>query len=130
MVMGELEDVTINADPDRITQVLTNLISNAIKFSPADSSVVVSGIKKEHFYHFAVTDRGPGISSKDQGRLFGKFQQLDSTDTRSKGGSGLGLAISKALVEQHGGRIGVESSAGNGSTFWFELPLENEAPLA
>lgn len=120
--IGRIEEATISADVDRITQVLTNLIANAVKFSPPATSVTVSGEKVDGFYRYAVHDQGPGISVKDQARLFGKFQQLDSTDSRSKGGSGLGLAISKALVEQHGGEIGVESEPGKGSCFWFKLP--------
>jgi PAS domain S-box-containing protein len=121
--LGEFQEATISADIDRITQVLTNLIANAIKFSAAGGCVSLSGVLQDKSYRFSVRDHGPGISPKDQQRLFGKFQQLDSTDSRSKGGSGLGLAISKALVEQHGGKIGVQSELGKGSTFWFELPI-------
>ncbi len=69
-----------------------------------------------------VTDHGPGISAEDQKKLFGMFQQIDSSDTRDKGGSGLGLAISKAIVEQHAGKIGLTSKTDEGSTFWFQLP--------
>jgi signal transduction histidine kinase len=69
-----------------------------------------------------VSDRGPGIPADKRPLLFGKFQQLDSSDSRKKGGTGLGLAICKAIAEQHGGSIGVESEPGVGSTFWFELP--------
>ena len=110
-------------DPDRVSQVLINLIANAIKFSPTGSkiTVVVKDVNKT--MHFAVSDEGPGIAEKDKEKLFLKFHQLDSSDTRPKPGSGLGLAISKTIVELHGGTIGVDSVVGRGSSFWFILPL-------
>lgn len=110
-------------DPDRISQVLTNLISNAIKFSASESSISVKVETGDRMIRFSVTDQGPGIDPSDFDKLFVKFQQLDSSDTRSQTGSGLGLAISKTLVELHGGQIGVDSKKGSGSTFWFLLPL-------
>ncbi len=114
----------IIADEDRIVQVLTNLLSNAIKFSPPDTRVQmkISTLPSGNV-RFAISDDGPGISEADKSRLFNRFQQLDAGDRRSKGGTGLGLAISKAIVEQHGGSIGVNSEVGLGSTFWFELPM-------
>ncbi|MBU6450332.1 MAG: PAS domain S-box protein [Cyanobacteria bacterium REEB67] len=113
-------------DRDLINQVLTNLISNAIKFSPADGQVEVSlDVSNDHSIRFAVHDQGPGIPAAQAHKLFGKFQQLDSSDTRSKGGTGLGLAIAKAIVEQHGGAIGVDSVEGEGATFWFTLPRQS-----
>ena len=81
--------------------------------------------RSEHVFRFSVSDAGPGIPEDQKHRLFGLFQQLDSSDSRPKGGTGLGLAISKTIVEQHGGEIGVQSNPGKGSIFWFELP----APL-
>lgn len=114
----------IVADEDRIMQVLTNLLSNAIKFATANTNVEVEVTTlPSGNVRFAITDDGPGISDIDKSRLFNRFQQLDSGDRRSKGGSGLGLAISKAIVEQHGGTIGVHSVVGKGSTFWFDLPM-------
>jgi PAS domain S-box-containing protein len=111
-------------DEDRLVQVLTNLVSNAIKFSPPGSSVEVRVEEGPGRIRFSVVDQGPGIEPEDLSRLFGKFQQLDSTDARRRGGSGLGLAICKAIVEQHGGRVGVDSEPGHGSVFWFELVQE------
>ncbi|MBS1993166.1 MAG: CHASE3 domain-containing protein [Cyanobacteria bacterium SZAS LIN-2] len=112
-------------DRDRIVQVLTNLIGNAIKFSPSGGTVKVVAQTLEHeggrYVRLSVSDQGPGIAEAEKDKLFHLFQQLDSSDSRPKGGTGLGLAISKALVEQHGGAIGVDSSVGQGSTFWFEL---------
>ena len=118
-------DQLIVLDRDRIVQVLANLISNAIKFSPRGETVIVSvePINDKECVRFSVTDKGSGIRADQMHRLFGKFQQLDSSDTRAKGGTGLGLAICKAILEQHGGSIGVESEPGHGSSFWFELPL-------
>lgn len=110
-------------DIARVNQVLTNLVGNAVKFAPEHSQVTITAETKEGRMRFAVTDEGPGISAEDQPKLFGKFQQLDSSDTRPQQGSGLGLAISKLLVELQGGEIGVTSYVGTGSTFWFDLPL-------
>ncbi len=118
-------DDPIRLDRDRITQVLTNLISNSIKFSPKSSVITANSERTGEHVRFSIQDQGAGISAKDLPKLFGKFKQLDSSDSRSQGGTGLGLAISKALVEQHGGTIGVQSEPGKGSTFWFELPLKD-----
>jgi PAS domain S-box-containing protein len=121
---GPPVNACINADLDKATQILTNLVSNAIKFSLPDSQVMIETHRlSSGFVRFCVRDQGIGISSKDLPKLFEKFQQVDSSSSRRKGGTGLGLAISKALVEQHGGSIGVDSQLGKGSTFWFELPV-------
>ncbi len=114
---------TVAADWDKITQVITNLVSNAIKFSPKGSTVTVLSENAGSMIRFSIVDCGPGIAECDMVRLFDKFQQLDSSDSRPVGGTGLGLAISKALVDEHGGKIGVISVLNKGSTFWFELPL-------
>jgi signal transduction histidine kinase len=104
--------------------VIENLLSNAVKFSPAGSEVRVKLIESgDRITRLEVTDVGPGISADNLPKLFEKFQQLDSPDHRSHGGTGLGLAICKALVEAHGGRIGVISEVGKGCTFWVEMAL-------
>jgi PAS domain S-box-containing protein len=113
---------SFSADRDRIVQVLTNLVSNAIKFSLAGSAVEVEATAIASTLVFAVHNKGPGIPAADRARLFARFQQLDSGDNRRRGGTGLGLAISKAIVEQHGGRIGVRSEPDVSTTFWFEIP--------
>lgn len=112
----------IHADRDRIQQVLTNLLSNAIKYSPMDGTVkVVLGVEDQQL-QFAVVDQGKGIAPEDQELIFEKFRQATSPENPLVKGTGLGLAIAKALVEQHGGRIGVRSAPGQGSTFYFTLP--------
>jgi PAS domain S-box-containing protein len=116
----------IVADEDRIVQVLVNLLSNAIKFSPAGSKVTIETSQLDGQIECRVIDRGRGIAPEAQGRLFKRFQQVDSSDRRERGGTGLGLAISKAIVQEHRGEIGVESVLGKGSTFWFRLPAESE----
>jgi len=114
----------VRGDEDRLVQVLTNLVSNAIKFSPSGGRVEVQLRPTPlQALRFCVRDEGPGIPEESLPKLFGRFQQLDGGDARRKGGTGLGLAISKSIIEQHGGRIGVDSKVGAGSTFWFELPL-------
>ncbi len=112
----------INGDHDRVVQVLTNLMSNAIKFSPEGGRVMVLLAPVQGRVRFSVIDAGPGIDPADIPKLFQKFHQLDPSDTRARGGSGLGLVIAKRLVEAHGGQIGVDSSIGDGSTFYFEIP--------
>jgi PAS domain S-box-containing protein len=109
------------ADPDRVLQTLTNLISNAIKFSPEGATVWLGVDARGDEIVFAVRDEGRGIPPDKLELIFERFQQVDSSDAREKGGTGLGLAICRSIVEQHGGRIWAES-VGDGSTFQFTLP--------
>lgn len=113
----------VMADPDRIVQALLNLVSNAIKFAPRGSRVTVRVAAGEQVMTVSVEDEGEGIAPEHLGLLFQKFQQVDSSASRRKGGTGLGLAITKALVEQHGGTVAVESTPGQGTRFTFTLPL-------
>ena len=117
----------VDADPMRIGQVATNLIGNAIKFSPEKGRIEVFASGDESQVTLSVKDYGRGISSRDLNRLFQRFAQLDSSTTRKAGGTGLGLVISKGIVEQHGGKIWVESAEGQGSTFSFSLPRKHLA---
>jgi signal transduction histidine kinase/DNA-binding response OmpR family regulator len=112
----------VEADPMRVGQVITNLLGNAIKFSGDRGRVEVWARGEEEQVTISVRDYGKGISQQDTARLFQKFGQLDSSTTRKAGGTGLGLVISKGIVEQHGGRIWVESEVDIGSTFSFSLP--------
>ncbi len=129
--IAELSEELVYADIDRLNQVLVNLLSNAVKFSERSSRVELSAISSGGMIRFAVRDYGKGIPRNEQHKLFKKFQQLDSSDHRAQEGTGLGLSICKAIIDQHGGVIGVESQDGAGSTFWFELPLagRSEAEL-
>jgi DNA-binding response OmpR family regulator len=117
-----LPDAMANIDSDRTIQVLTNLISNAAKFSPRGSAVELSVVRLEGKIRVSVEDHGPGISEEFSSRIFQKFAQADSSDTRQKGGTGLGLSISKAIVERFGGELGFETEIGKGTTFYFDLP--------
>ncbi|HEY7246856.1 MAG TPA: ATP-binding protein [Xanthobacteraceae bacterium] len=114
-------------DERRLTQVLLNLVGNAIKFTDK-GEVAVTASATEGMFHVAVRDTGPGISAADQAKLFQEFAQADTTMTKEKGGTGLGLAISKRIIEMHGGKIWVDSTLGQGSTFSFTVPLRAQPP--
>ena len=118
---GELP--IIEVDPDRISQVLRNLVHNAIKFSPSDNTVEVHAeVKKEHIM-FWVRDHGCGLNAEDQIRVFEPFYQVEGTLSRKYGGTGLGLTICRGIIEAQKGKIWVESKMGAGSTFYFTVPL-------
>ena len=113
-------------DEQRLTQVLLNLVGNAIKFTDTGEVRVSAKAVNGHF-NVSVTDTGPGIPEEHQARIFEQFHQVDNSNTKAKGGTGLGLAIAKQIVEMHGGRIWVESMLGKGSTFQMELPIRPES---
>lgn len=119
----------IHVDAERIVQVLVNLLSNAIKFSPPGAPIRLTAQCERGEAVFRISDRGRGIPRPYLQRIFDRFQQVDSSDSRSRGGSGLGLAICKGIVEQHHGTIDVVSEEGTGSTFTVRLPLRGGDPL-
>jgi len=131
-------ELAVTVDPDlplghgdqrRLTQVVLNLVGNALKFTEAGRVAVRAGRAHDAFL-VAVADTGPGITESDQERIFEEFQQAETTTRRAKGGTGLGLAIARRIVEMHGGRLWVESVLGHGSTFTFTVPIRIEQQIA
>jgi PAS domain S-box-containing protein len=120
---AEVEDLQVVADPDRIVQGLTNLLGNAVKFSPPDGTITLAVRRRGRDAAFSVRDEGRGIPPEKLEAIFERFRQVDSSDRREKGGTGLGLAITREIVQRSGGRIWAESDAGEGATFVFTLPL-------
>ncbi|HJV80387.1 PAS domain S-box protein [Noviherbaspirillum sp.] len=116
-------DVRVAVDADRMVQVMINLLSNAAKFSPQGSHVQVRLTRLPNCMRLSVIDQGPGIVGEFRERIFQKFAQADSSDSRQKGGTGLGLSISRAIVERHHGRIDFDGVPGGGTEFFVELPL-------
>jgi len=111
------------ADPDRIRQVLANLIGNALRHTPAHGSITLAARKVGDMVEFSVRDTGPGLGPDEKAHVFERFWRADASRSRDGGGSGLGLTIAQYLVEAHGGEIGVESEPGQGARFWFTLPV-------
>lgn len=115
----------LEADPDRVAQVLRNLLDNAVKYSPQGGLIVVRGDVRQDEVVVSVADQGVGLTPEHLNRLFEKFLRARSTLTRHVVGSGLGLSICRSIVESHGGRIWAESQLGEGTTFFFTLPLRD-----
>lgn len=122
-IAGTVPEVQVSVDHDRAAQILTNYISNAVKFSAEGQTVTITVENIPGAVRIVVSDRGRGIPEKFHGAIFEKFSQTDASDTRKSGGSGLGLAISKELANQMGGRVGFASREGEGARFWVEFPL-------
>lgn len=114
--------IVVSFDPDRLGQVVQNFLSNAIKFSPENSTILVQGSAGHQFVHVSVKDQGIGISPDAHELIFERYRQLETEEKKS--GTGLGLHICKSIVQAHGGAIGVESEPGRGSKFWFTLPMK------
>lgn len=113
----------VEGDFDRVAQVLDNLLANALRFSPEGSTLELRAESLGQAVRFSVRDEGPGIAPEDQQRVFDRFYRTDRSRSRDLGGSGLGLAIARQLILLQGGEIGVQSTLGEGATFWFTLPV-------
>jgi two-component system sensor histidine kinase ResE len=113
----------VNADPDRVTQILTNLLDNAFHYTPADGKITVATRTDGSYVAISVSDTGIGISKENQEKIFDRFFRVEDSEIQEVPGTGLGLAIVRSLVEMHGGQIDVDSVLGEGSTFTFTLPL-------
>lgn len=116
----------VDADPRRVRQMLHNLLTNAIKYTPERGTIALSACVEGGAVRLAVSDTGIGLAEEQVSRAFEAFTQVDMSNTRKVGGVGLSLYIVKALVEAHGGEVGVESELGRGSTFWFTLPVGSD----
>ena len=122
LVQKGTEEIAAKADVDRLKEILTNLVSNAVKYTPEGGKIVVEVKKEGGFAKIFVSDNGIGINEEDQKHLFEKFHRIENEETKAVKGSGLGLFIAKQLVEKMGGQIGVTSTVGQGTTFYFTLP--------
>lgn len=127
LTLAEGEAAPVRGDADRLIQVVTNLLSNASKFSPRGGEVRITVDPETRVARLSVADQGPGIPDAFRSRIFSKFAQADGSDTRAKGGTGLGLAIAREIAERHGGRLWFESAEGEGATFYLDLPLARES---
>jgi len=122
VTLRDVVEGSVRADPMRLRQVLDNLISNAVKYSPAGSTVSVTVERSTNGWRLSVRDQGPGIREDERDHLFQEFARLSAKPTGGEKSTGLGLAISRRVIEAHGGSIGVESTPGQGATFFFTLP--------
>lgn len=122
IIKAPAKEFEFQADADRLVQVLINLMSNAIKFSPDGTTITLDVHDEPADLRFSVTDEGPGIPPEYQKSLFERFKQVEGIGSTKMKGTGLGLAICKAIVQGHGGEIGVDSEVGKGTTFWFRIP--------
>jgi signal transduction histidine kinase len=121
-------DLTVDTDPDRLSQVLINLLSNAVKFSPRGEEVVVLAELRGDTVHITVRDHGPGVPDEFKILIFEKFAQVDATDARQKGGNGLGLSIAKETIDRLGGEIGHVAAVSGGTVFYVDVPHRQFPP--
>ncbi|MFC1591425.1 ATP-binding protein [Thermodesulfobacteriota bacterium] len=126
-IFSDLDDIPpLLFDPNRLTQVIDNLLNNAVKFSPPGSRIEVTLLREKTMVIVSVRDEGPGLSERDQGMLFHAFERLGAKPTGGERSTGLGLTIVKNIVDAHGGTLLVQSTLGSGSKFSFSLPLEHK----
>ena len=116
----------VQADSRRIVQVLVNLLFNALNYSPAETRLTLRATVSQEWAHVTVADQGPGVSPGRQDELFYRFVHYDADDAKSRHGVGLGLSVVKAIIEAHGGQVGVDNRPGGGAIFWFTLPVIEE----
>jgi two-component system sensor histidine kinase VicK len=121
--------ISITCDADRIARVITNLLDNAIKFSPEGGQIAISAEQLDNEVELTVADHGKGVPADKRDLIFERFKQSDSSGEIEKKGSGLGLTICKAIVGAHGGTIGVRAGVESGSVFWFRLPAKSQPEL-
>jgi hypothetical protein len=121
-------DQAVTADPLRLRQVLDNLVSNAVKYSPPGSCVWVSCEAGQDSWRFRVKDEGPGIKPSERGKLFQEFSRLSAKPTGNEKSTGLGLVIVKRIIEAHGGQVGVDTEREPGAEFWFTIPKRRNLP--
>lgn len=124
MIFAPVAETWVNIDKDKIEQVINNFVSNAIKYSPPGTTIQIDCETKGSFVHVSVRDEGMGINPEDQEKLFDRFYRVEGQESKSISGFGIGLYICKEIIERHGGEIGVISTPGKGSFFWFTLPVE------
>jgi signal transduction histidine kinase len=128
VLLEEVPPGQVRADPIRLRQIVDNLVSNAVKYSPQRSVVRVRAFRTDGMWRIEVEDEGPGIKPEEQDNLFEWFGRIESSKpTGNEQSTGLGLAITRRAVEAHGGEVGVESEVGRGSTFWFTVPAAGAA---
>jgi len=127
ILLEYVNDGNINADAARLRQIVDNLISNAVKFSPPKSTIKIRVLLREPYWKIEVQDEGPGITEKDREKLFQDFAKLSAQPTGGEKSTGLGLSIVCKIVNAHGGKIGVDSEPGKGATFWFTIPVKSKS---
>jgi signal transduction histidine kinase len=125
--LGSIDQAQVLGDPDRLKQLLLNLVSNALKYTPEGGTVILSLSRDAQFAFVTVEDTGIGIPEADLPHIFDRFYRVDKARARAMGGTGLGLSIAKWIVDAHGGQLSVVSTVGEGSTFTIQLPLAPEA---
>ncbi len=127
VVFASVAETCVDADRDKIGQVINNFISNAVKYSPPESAIQVACVTRDGMAYVSVQDEGGGIAPEDQERLFERYYRVKGEHTKSIAGFGIGLYLSSEIIQRHQGQIGVKSEPGKGSTFWFTLPITVKA---